>query len=252
MNEEAFFIENEKQKIFCIFHEGDKHKPLAIFVHGFSGHHMGMHNCFFVHAARELVKKGYNVLRFDFRGSGNSEGSFLKQNMSSMISDLEAIIRYAKKNLKFNGNIVLIGHSRGFFVSLFVANEFKEVKALVSLAGRVSSTKEWWSAVRLRELYTRGKLDWFGVDFPFTKEYVEDEMKYEPEREIEKLEMPVLLIYGKADDVVPACEGIRFKELAKKCAVELHIVPEVNHVFTGEKSKQKAITLILRFLEKVF
>jgi alpha/beta superfamily hydrolase len=68
----------EKQQIVGILHlPKEKRKiPLVILVHGWSANKLGTWNAFFVKAARGFSKNGFAVLRFDFRGSGDSEGRF--------------------------------------------------------------------------------------------------------------------------------------------------------------------------------
>jgi len=46
--------------------------PAVILLHGFTGYKEEEHNIFL---ARDLVKRGFFVLRFDTSGSGESEGS---------------------------------------------------------------------------------------------------------------------------------------------------------------------------------
>ena len=49
--------------------------PAVVFFHGFTGTKVEPHRIF-VKTARELAAIGFYALRFDFRGSGDSEGIF--------------------------------------------------------------------------------------------------------------------------------------------------------------------------------
>ena len=49
--------------------------PLIVCCHGFTGDKIGA-NQLTLNLAKELVKAGYGALRFDFLGSGDSEGKF--------------------------------------------------------------------------------------------------------------------------------------------------------------------------------
>ena len=108
LEEIPFFIKKGKDKIFCIFGKGKKNYPLLIFVHGWSGHHLGTHNRFFVIASRYFQRKGFSTLRFDFRGCGNSTMKFEDQTITTQIEDLKEIISYAKKTLGFKKLILFI------------------------------------------------------------------------------------------------------------------------------------------------
>ncbi len=119
VEEEAFWVDAEDGRIFGIFSKGKKDNPLVILAHGWSGNHLGTRNRFFVKAARFFASKGLNVIRFDFRGSGNSSGRFEEQTITTMIEDLIAVENYASEHFDFDGRIVLVGHSRAFmFLSL--------------------------------------------------------------------------------------------------------------------------------------
>ncbi|MBD3293779.1 MAG: alpha/beta hydrolase, partial [Armatimonadia bacterium] len=49
--------------------------PGVVMCHGFTGQRMEAH-FLFVKAGRAMCEAGLNVLRFDFRGSGESDGRF--------------------------------------------------------------------------------------------------------------------------------------------------------------------------------
>ena len=197
------FIETRFGKIFAIFHKGNKDKPLIILVHGYQGNHLGNFENLFVYLARKLEENKYNVLRFDLIGHRNSDlGKIL---ISSMVNQLIEITEFCKKNFEFNG-IVLIGHSRGFWISILAQEKIKDLKALISLAGRVRNLKYFMSKMEIDYLIQNKK------DF---KEYYEDDSKYDYKEYISKIKVPVLLIYGKKDDIVYYTEAFEFKKYYK-------------------------------------
>lgn len=116
--------------------ETRKKVPLVILVHGWSGNSLGTWNTFFVRAAREICKNGYGVLRFDFRGSGNSEGAFKDQTISSMLDDLKIVIEEMSKDPQLDTTkTILIGHSQGMYVSLFQAARDERIQGIISWEG---------------------------------------------------------------------------------------------------------------------
>ncbi len=246
--ERAFWIDAEGGKIFGIFSKGKNDKPLVILVHGWSGNHLGSRNRFFVTAARFFADEGLNVMRFDFRGSGNSTGEFENQTITSMIEDLVTLEEYALEHFDFNGKVVLVGHSQGFYVSLFAVQEMKRVAGLVSWAGRVSDLKDFQSVVWFEELERKGR--WAHSDFVVTKAYVKDSMNYRSSEAITKLALPVLLVYGEKDDVVPPSEGLKFLKFYGGKNAKLEILDDLNHYFEGEKVKEKVLSLTYRWIEE--
>lgn len=250
MQEHAFYLPHENSKIFGIFTPGKKEFPLIILVHGWSGNHLGTWNRFFVTAARYFARKGLNVLRFDFRGSGNSEGEFEEQTISSMISDLKAVAEHSSENFDFNGDIVLIGHSQGFYISVFASRKISEIKGLISWMGRVSDLRDLWPRVWFEEFERKGYL--ISEDFVISRKYVEDSLKYRSPKIIGKLNIPVLLVYGAEDSVVPPSEGLKFMKLYRGSDITLKIIPGLDHYFYGDKIKARVLKLTFAWIRKRF
>jgi len=44
--------------------------------------------------AERIVEEGWNAVRFDFRGNGESDGEFIENGLSSKIMDLETVIEH--------------------------------------------------------------------------------------------------------------------------------------------------------------
>jgi len=130
-----------------------------------------------------------------------------------MVEQLIEIIEHCRRSYRFNG-IVLIGHSRGFWISILAQNKIKDIKGLISLAGGVRNLKYFFS--EMRKYY----LSQIEKDF---KEYLEDDSKYDYREYISKIRVPVLLIYGKKDETVFYTEAFIFKDYYKGNTLEIKI-----------------------------
>jgi exosortase A-associated hydrolase 2 len=94
--EEAFFFEHEGSKLFAILHVPDPGDPRSVprqskgvvFCHPFAEEKALSHRVM-VDFARFLCSNGYHVLRFDYRGCGDSEGDFEQATVTSRLSDIE-------------------------------------------------------------------------------------------------------------------------------------------------------------------
>ena len=75
MPEELIHFTNEDLRLYGMLHrpEGAGPHPAVMILHGFTGQRIEPHRLF-VKLARQLVAAGIAALRFDFRGSGESEG----------------------------------------------------------------------------------------------------------------------------------------------------------------------------------
>ena len=92
-----------------------KGSPWIVFNHGFTGHRLGP-GYLFVRLSRELAEAGFSSLRFDFAGSGESEGSFSGMTVDSMRSDLRSAVRLVRKRFA-PSSLILLGHSLGGMIA---------------------------------------------------------------------------------------------------------------------------------------
>ena len=223
--------------------------PLIILVHGWGGNSLGAWNTVFVKAARTFTKSGFAVLRFDFRGSGNSQGEFENQTISSMLLDLKNIIDQIAKHEAINSNkIALIGHSQGGYISILHTPKDKRVKAVVLWMGRTADLKDFWSKTTFEDIKRKGYAVWDEYKV-LNKTYVADSAKYNSESALRKIRIPIGMIYGELDTIVPPSEGLRVKKLAKGTK-ELKIFKDLDHGFVGERVQKKVIDTTLGFLKK--
>jgi pimeloyl-ACP methyl ester carboxylesterase len=103
----------------------------VIMNHGFMSHRLGP-DYLYVGLARTLADAGVSTVRFDFAGSGESDGAFAAMTVSSMVEDCRSAIqrvseRYAPHSL------TLFGHSLGGCVAALVAGS-EPIDALALLA----------------------------------------------------------------------------------------------------------------------
>lgn len=91
-----------------------------------------------------LTRKGIAVLRYDDRGTAQSEGEYTKATTFDFASDVEAAMAYLKTRndvLDIN-KIGLIGHSEGGLIAPIVASRNKEISFCVLLAAPGISGKQ--------------------------------------------------------------------------------------------------------------
>lgn len=110
-----------------------------------------------------LSRRGYAVLRFDDRGTAESEGEFNRASLYDFAEDAEAAVQYLRsyprlKNLPTG----LIGHSEGAAVAGLVAAQTKRVDFIVMLAGPGLPGAELYrqqiSAILRASVYPKQKL----------------------------------------------------------------------------------------------
>lgn len=104
-----------------------------------------MHNKVVTMVARSLRELGITTVRFNFRGAGNSEGSFTAG--PGEIEDLHAVVAWVREQ-RPNSLLWLAGFSFGAFVSISAADAL-DPNVLISIAPPVGFDGRDFSDIRI-------------------------------------------------------------------------------------------------------
>jgi dienelactone hydrolase len=206
--------------------------PAVIFFHGFTGDRMESH-WIFIKCARALAREGIASLRFDFFGSGESEGTFHKATLQSEIADARAAVHFMQRQKGIDpGRLGLCGLSLGGCVAACVAAAAK-AKALVL-----------WSAVAhpaiLQQLSKKlGKpAPTHPGDFEYdaraiSARFLKDAAKVDPLSAIRRFTEPTRIIHPGKDEAVPRSHAGDFLEASGARIKQKVIIPGADHTFTS-------------------
>ncbi len=131
--EQALKFSNKGERLFGVLHLPKKSGkfPCVVMFHGFTGHKAEDH-FLFTKTARKLAEKGIAAFRFDFRGSGDSEGTFERMTIGTEISDAKEAVRFIKKHRSIKKeSIGVLGLSMGGFVAAYICGNVAGVRAAV-------------------------------------------------------------------------------------------------------------------------
>lgn len=145
--EEAFFFENEGHRIFGMLHypswesrNGSSSANVGIvFCHAFGDEAFRTHREMVVYA-RRLAKEGYAVLRFDYRGCGDSEGNFEDFTLKTRISDIRRAVDTLVEKSGVE-SIGLLGLRFGGALAAALATRDPRIEYLILWAPIVNGTK---------------------------------------------------------------------------------------------------------------
>jgi uncharacterized protein len=240
-------FECKGQQVVGMLHvpEGRGRFPSALLLHGFTATKAESHRMF-VKLSRQLAGHGIASLRFDFRGSGDSEGVFEELTIRSQVTDgLEAIKFLARHKRVNSRRLALIGMSLGGAVAAHVvARERSRFRSLVLWAPVAEgegildglSTPEAVSS-----LAETGITDYGGnlVGVQFIRQFAE--MK--PLREVAKSRCPVLIVHGSRDQTVPAHQADLYERALRspKRLVKKVIITGADHAFNKHVWESRAI-----------
>ena len=197
----VYFYNSKKQKLAGILEESNKSKDIIIMTHGFTGD-----KNVFTAISKNILQNGFNVLRFDFSGCGESEDTSL--TIDKQMDDLKSAIKFVK-NKGFE-NIALVGYSLGGLISIKVYD--KQIKTIILLAPLTDSRKDYrkkYSKEQLEELNSKGYITKISKGAIREKVIIDKKIIEFIERGINQRELlsnvkcPVLIIHGDKDDRVP-------------------------------------------------
>jgi len=95
--EKFISFQNHGQRIVGMTHspDTDQRAPALLICHGFTGDKVENH-FIFVKMARRLADAGFFAMRFDFRGSGESEGDFSDMTVPAEIDDARVALAWLR------------------------------------------------------------------------------------------------------------------------------------------------------------
>ncbi|HHV78073.1 MAG TPA: alpha/beta fold hydrolase [Firmicutes bacterium] len=248
--EKAVQFESRGKRVHGVIHlpEGAGPYPCVIICHGFTGDHIGA-NRMFVRFSREACSQGLAVLRFDFVGSGDSEGDFDRDtHLTGWIQDLGAALNFVCRQPEIDATrIGLLGLSFGGSTVICAPETGLKGRAVVIWSGVVHLRDSFRDTILggdKWDLLLQGKSikNFYNKGFALAPSFVEDLLKYDVLREASRLrKTPILIIHGTKDAVVPSDHA---KELFETLPgpKRIEFIGD-DHVFTDRLSQATALTV---------
>lgn len=197
--------------------------------------------------ASELSKNGIATLRYDKRGIAESKGAGKSESnlrFDDYVDDAKEWIQLLKKDKRFS-NVIVIGHSEGSLIGMIAGTSADK---FISIAGPGQSAdkiiKEQLSAQpkivqdlsfpiidSLKSGKTIENVPLMLKSFfrPTIQPYIISWFKYDPQNEIEKLFIPILVLQGTNDIQVSVEDAKRLSNANPKA--ELVLINDMNHIF---------------------
>jgi hypothetical protein len=121
MIRKEFWIKSEGNRLYCVFEEPENPKnAIIILLHGLTNSHT---NCPLISETTcFLQKKGYPTFRFDYFGSGRSDGEFKDKTWGTLVQNTKDVFRYVKSEFKYP-NIGIWGRSVGAILGTTICDD---------------------------------------------------------------------------------------------------------------------------------
>jgi len=258
MAETPIIFRNHDQQLVGMIHTPDRSEPspAVLMLHGFTGNRMEAH-FLFVKMARRLAAAGYAAMRFDFRGSGESQGNFWEMTVPGEVDDARAALDWLRRHPAVDPDrVVLLGLSMGGAVAAAVAGIDPNVAGLIL-----------WSAVADLSGLTRhvappaddtpqvlgplpdGRFDLGGLLLgPAFRDTLP---QVQPLESVQHYAGPALIIHGTNDEAVPPDHADRYLQAMGEKRALLHWVPGGDHVYSAHVWEEETFGVTLDWLRGV-
>ncbi|MBC9932211.1 serine aminopeptidase domain-containing protein [Chitinophaga qingshengii] len=231
----------------------DKPVPVVLIIAGSgptdrdANNNMNLKTNAYKQLAEVLQSNGIACVRYDKRGVAASATGNIKTDVSfeGTVNDAAGYINLLKADKRFS-KVIVAGHSEGSLIGI-LASQRSPADQFISFAGAgdpidvilerqigeesmalVPKAKGMLDSLKqgLRVVNTTPELG--GLFNPLVLPYMMDWVKYNPQQEIAKLKIPILIIQGNTDTQVSVQDAQHLKQGAP--AAQLKIIDQMNHV----------------------
>jgi exosortase A-associated hydrolase 2 len=131
MTETAYFLPLGDERLFAFLHrpDGPCHGG-AVLCAPLAEEQLWSHRVF-VNFARELCVRGYAVLRFDYRGEGDSDRQFEQSDLQTRVADASTAIEELTRQVPELKKVTLVGLRLGGAIAALAAAGRADVERLV-------------------------------------------------------------------------------------------------------------------------
>lgn len=217
------FIETKDGRRLAVRFRGG-HGPALLFLPGYASDMMG---------GKALAldgwaeRTGHAMIRFDYSGTGESEGAFEEGTLARWRDDALAIVDACE------GDLVVVGSSMGGWLMLLVALARPDrVRALVGIAAAPDFSDWGYSQDEKMTILREGRLEQpspYGAPMVTTKAFWQSAEALRLLHGPIAFDGPVRLLHGEADADVPPWVAGRIAALVRSADVQTILVKDGDH-----------------------
>ena len=212
-----------------------------VFLHGFMSDLEGEKPKTF---AKYCKKKNLGFLALEYSGHGKSSGKFTKGNISKWSKEVQILI----KKIVGKNNFILVGSSMGSWLAL---NQFKiffsQIKGFIGIGSAPEFLEKlMWKKFTIKikkEIIKKGiyNLKYGDYEYPISYQLIKDGKKNKVLTKKFKSLIPVTMIHGSKDEVVPVKFSRKILKLFYKANKKLVIIKNGDHSLSNKKNLKKII-----------
>ena len=210
-----------------------------VFLHGFMSDIEGDKPKNFLNYCK---KRKLGFLAVEYSGHGKSSGKFNNSNISKWTEDVRISINKIINKKKF----ILIGSSMGSWLSL---NQFKYFKSQIKGFLGIGSGPEFlehlmwkkFSDKVKKEIIQKGiyQLKHGEYEYPITYQLIKDGRKNKVLHKKYKIKIPVTMVHGSKDEVVPVMYSRKILKIFKNAKKNILVIKNGDHSLSNKVSLKK-------------
>ena len=234
-----YFITSNKRKIKYLFIK-KKSQITIVFFHGFMSDMIGKKP---VTIQKFCKKRKLSFLKFEYSGHGKSTGKFVEGNISKWTNDAKELI---KAKTKKNKNLIFIGSSMGSWIALNLFSSFKKkIKGFIGISSAPEFLEElMWKkfSKKIKKTIMNNKiyhLEHGEYTYPLTKQLILDGRKNKVLNNKINLRIPIVLLHGTNDEVVPVNFSKKIFKIFKKSKKKFIKIKNGNHSLSTKNDLKK-------------
>ncbi len=274
LNEHAVTFEVNNDRLHGMLHlpvGAPAPHPCVLMLHGFTGTSIEPHRVF-VLMARAFAAAGIAAMRFDFRGSGQSEGAFSDMTLTRELEDALAALAL----LEGRGDVIdrsrmgILGLSMGGLMAALTAGTVS-VKALGLWAPASPAVMLGWFNGERRNpasIVAAFAAGFAGEEFPagmgfhapsghmdfggnpVSKEFFIDALNHDSLTTVKNHAGKALIVHGTADPTVPFAVGQQYAAALREHGT-LHAIDGAGHTFESIPHHDEALRVTLEFFKRL-
>jgi len=210
-----------------------------VFLHGFMSDIEGDKPNNFL---KYCKKRKLGFLAIEYSGHGKSTGKFTDGNITKWTEDVRIAIKKIVKNNKF----ILIGSSMGSWLSL---NQFKFFKNQIKGFLGIGSGPEFLEHLMWKKFSNKIKkeiiqkgiyiLKHGDYEYPITYQLIKDGKKNKVLHKKYKIKIPVTMIHGSKDEVVPTSYSKKILKIFINAKKKILVIKNGDHSLSKKKYLKK-------------
>jgi pimeloyl-ACP methyl ester carboxylesterase len=222
--------------------------PVILFVHGFKGFKdWGQWPLL----SKDLVAKGFHVIRMNFSHNGTSPEnpldfvdleSFGKNTFTQELKDAQHVLDWVFEDHQCGelvdlDRIYMVGHSRGGATTMITAAEDARIKKLATLSSvstleRFSEAElEYWKKTGVIYVLNGRTNQNMPLNYSLAEDFLNNTHRLDLEKIIPKIQQPFLVVHAENDETVPITEAHKIHSLAPNSTLE--VISDADHSFGG-------------------